>query len=801
MIRLRELPARAIPRICASSVRRPWVWAACALLLVLLSLQGVARLGLDTNLIRLLPRSSPASENTRELETVVGGGGSFTVMFEGEDREALLAAVGAAAERIEGLDEVRSAVYRHPTGYYEKFRYLLIPAYYLEKIYDLVLEWQAEVNPFAEYLDDADEGEDTYGSEEARKDTEALIHRYGNLPPYYESEDGTVVAILVRPHRSVTSLSPLRTLFADLQRIAREEGRKHGLWSGVAGSLRNKIDEYDLIVSDLSRSGTITTLAILLTLVLSFASLRILPVLLFPLAAGLIVSFALVPVLVGDLNAITSFLLLVLLGMGIDYSIHLVKRFRLEVIREGGSPLAKEKVLGVLTRTYLSAGTAVLASGLTTALALGVLAVSDFRGFSDFGLIGSMAVLMILAAMFLVMPATLVLGERAGAMRLRGRLPEFSWIPGRGITALLLTATAAAAVIAFFGARFDYDFSNLKARVPESVEVKKRQRKVFTNSGTPAAVYVAADVESLDRSLEIFGESRKRSGSTFGRIFSARDFAPDRVQASRRLELIAEIAEETAGSWTARIEDPERRRWVKDFNDWVRPARTPRFSDIPTGLKSRLFSKDGSNRFIIGIFPNIERSHGKNAMAFTRELYGIEAPEGLQGPMGETPVFAEILWIVTSEGPLLVGFSLIGIFLLVLYYQRSVRETLWILVPLLTGVVLTFGVIALAGVKLNFFSVVVIPSLLGLGVDDGVHYFRRWKELGGNTRETQRELFVPLTVTSLTTVMGYSGMVFASHSGLFSIGQLACIGLGLVWATSVFLLPGLLRWRERATKG
>ena len=81
-----------------------------------------------------------------------------------------------------------------------------------------------------------------------------------------------------------------------------------------------------------------------------------------------------------------------------------------------------------------------------------------------------------------------------------------------------------------------------------------------------------------------------------------------------------------------------------------------------------------------------------------------------------------------------------------------------------------------------------------MGVDNGVHYYRRWTEKRNNTAETQKELFEPLTVCTLTTMLGYSGMIFANHPGIHSIGVLACIGLSFIWGSSLFLLPGLLDW-------
>jgi hypothetical protein len=138
---------------------------------------------------------------------------------------------------------------------------------------------------------------------------------------------------------------------------------------------------------------------------------------------------------------------------------------------------------------------------------------------------------------------------------------------------------------------------------------------------------------------------------------------------------------------------------------------------------------------------------------------------------------------------------------LILLHSRSLKVTAVIVLPLVSGVLIGLGVMAVAGLKLNFFNVVVIPTLLGMGVDFGVHYYRRWEELGRDLRETQRELLEPLTVVTVSAILGYSGMIFASHPGLRSIGIAASLGLAGNLFTYTTLVPGMLRIIDRRRGG
>ena len=496
------------------------------------------------------------------------------------------------------------------------------------------------------------------------------------------------------------------------------------------------------------------------------------------------------PLTVGSLNLITSFLLIVMFGMGVDYALHLVKRFQYELLRR--------EPLDALVETFVSTGTSVMVSGVTTALSLFVLAISDFKGFSEFGFIGGMSILIILAAMFLVMPAVLAASSRIGMVKgisVGSRAARA--IPGKKTTMIMGAVVAAGFVAAATRLEFDYDFDHLSVTVPQAPDVSARSRKVFTSSRSPAAVFVAPDLAALDEALDALERRRSISGSTLGRIASIRDLAPTPGDATRRLALIDSTQRRIRGL-RAFFLGRRATDLAADMRAWERPDRPPTTDEVPETLQLGLRAKDGSGRFLAAVYPYTQRRHGINAMAFTEELYSVQMPTGVLGPVGETPVLAEILWLVTREGPGLVALALIGVFVSLLIHSGSLAGTMWMLFPLATGMALALGAMGVLGIDLNFFNVVIIPPLIGLGVDHGVHYYRHWRDRGHDVASTQSELLGPLSVCSATTIMGYAGMIFSTHRGLQSMGLVACLGLAAIWLTSLVLLPGVLRWRGSA---
>jgi len=518
---------------------------------------------------------------------------------------------------------------------------------------------------------------------------------------------------------------------------------------------------------------------------------------LIPLAMGLIWGFAFVPIIFDGLNLITAFLALIIFGMGVDYSIHLVKRFQLE--------LSTSKPENALIESYMSTGTSIVVSAFTTAVALLILGASDFRGFSEFGIISAISIFTVLSAMYFALPSIMILSHRFHLIKAKDLTEHFTILPKKWMTYGLIGVTGLALIISIFFLKFDFNLRNTTVKKSEFAqirEVRERHKKVYSTSTSPGAIYLADDLESLNKALDVVkGEQAKEKPSIIGRIRSIMQYAPRQEEMNQRIALIAEIKEQLKGSWTRHVKDEDRKRLVNDFKAWTMPKNTrPQLAEIPAIFKKGYTAKDGSGKHLLTIHPYADRKDGKNAMQFTKKMYTLKFPSGVTGPIGETAVFAEILWIVLAEAPWLTIFTFLGIFILVFLNNRSLRDTLWTLTPLATGLAISLGIMSILGLKLNFFNIVVIPALLGMGVDDGVHFYRRWKEKGHDTIETQKEMFEPLTVTTITTMLGYSGMVFAYHPGIRSIGIFACIGLLTMWITSLFLLPGLLQFIENRKK-
>jgi len=149
----------------------------------------------------------------------------------------------------------------------------------------------------------------------------------------------------------------------------------------------------------------------------------------------------------------------------------------------------------------------------------------------------------------------------------------------------------------------------------------------------------------------------------------------------------------------------------------------------------------------------------------------------------------------------ITGLVCLVIAALVVLHFRSPAQSALALFPVLSGFVLTLGIMTALGMKMNFMNVVVFPMLLGIGVDDGIHFVHRWRtETGERWRSTLHGAGLPIIMTSLTSTLGFGSLVLTDNPGLRSVGYTAAIGIGSCLVSTLLFLPPVCRILEKRSK-
>jgi predicted RND superfamily exporter protein len=806
-----------------SVVRHPLVVIALAAVLTVLGLLSALRLSIDTDLANLLPSDYPSVQALERLRDTVGGETPVDVGIESPSFEANKAFAEALIPRALGLRQPNGEPVFTDVEFQRDTTFLANNALYFASDEELdqleaLLEDTAEearlaANPFFVDLDD-DLGLD----DEDEADTENLEDALGRVQvsEYAVSPDSTILALRLFPSGAQSNIGFIDRTYRQLDSLvaAMQPARFHpAMEVTTAGRLLRQKVEIEAITSDVQSSFGAGATAVLLFVVLYFfykalqvrgrsrrvvlSELARLPVTALLIGVPLVMSLAwtlgLAGAVFGALNLMTSTLALVLFGLGIDYGLHFYARYTEERGRGRG-------VADAVEETFVSTGMAVAVSAVTTSVALFALTIADFRGFSEFGFIGGMGILFALVAMLVVLPALLTIAEWVGLLRLEAHddAPAFA-ASGKPFPAVrpILALSAVAVVlslIALPNERFEYDFGALEPEYRAYYDRAARVSPAYPSSNrrNPAYLIVddADDVEPLVAELR----RRQETDTLILAVESLPERFPTTPEAARaRLDRLADLR--------ALADDPFLREDTTGQIDRVRRAASPTapiaLADVPEEIKQPFTSKSGEVGNFVIVYPSASLSDARRSMAFADVVGEVEV-DGETLYAGSTSIVAaEMLRLMMAESPLMVGLTFALIAALMLFVFRSVKWAGLALLPLVVGILWMLGLMVLTGVSLTFYNLVVLPAVLGIGNDCGVHLVHRYREAGpGSLRAVLRSTGEHVTMGALTTMIGFSGLLLSFHPGLRSIGLLALIGIGTTLLAALFFLPALLQWIE-----
>ncbi|MFQ5747261.1 MAG: RND family transporter [Gemmatimonadota bacterium] len=753
-----------------------------------------AKLKLRSDLAELLPDSYESVRALNEMKARVGGIGQLRVVLAGDDFPALESFAQALEPRLLASEYVGLVDYRNDLDFFERNALLYLDASELDSLEAAIrrrIDREKEkLNPLLV--------EDLFGDESAEEEPDELAdweakYREKEPKPLYTNADSTVLVLKLFPSRSSTDLAFDRAMLNDVRAIVGETRAAEPdppIQVFYGGNIKNRLDELQAVKHDILGTLIFGVSGVFLLLVLYFRRIVAAIVISLSLLFSLSWTFGLTYLVIGELNTITGFMFVILFGLGIDYGIHGFARY--VESRQAGLGLRES-----LDKMVFNTGTALATTALTTSAAFFTLMLMDFRGFSELGFIAGAGILFAFLSMVVVLPAFIVFTERVGLMRIR---------PAEGATGAWHrkrfrysgTILAVASTLTVLGAiglsrvGFEYDFTNLRIITPERRMVSEKTEGVFSRSESPAVVLTDSRKEA-EAVMDVVRRRRDADSvtPTISSVRSIYSLVPDDQPAKlRKIRRIRDLVEEEAvGVVTG--EDEQR---LEKLRRYLRVDSPFTLEDVPMKEKRAFVEKDGRLGSFVFIYPGVPLRDGRNAIEFRNDVGTITTESGkVFHATSSNIITAEMLILMVSEGKTALLLTFIVVFLIVMADFRSLKAALLVLSPLLIGIVWMGGAMHVLGLKWNFFNIVVLPSILGIGVDNGVHIYHRYLEEGpGSLYHVLRNTGLAISMTTLTTIAGYAGLITATHPGLVSMGVLAVMGLSAAFLTTVIVLPALI---------
>jgi len=623
------------------------------------------------------------------------------------------------------------------------------------------------------------------------------------------SKDKNTLLIITEPARPATNLSFSNALMEALDRFVSSRGEKkikvsftgaHPIATSEAKTLR-----FDMQSSFIS--------SLVLVLLLFFYAYRRWVTLLFvglPLFGGIQLTMGIASLTLGRLNIMTSAFAAILVGLGIDFAIHLYDRYQQE--RSSGADLAP-----AIETTLTETGEGIWTGAFTTIVAFVVLYFSRVRGIMELAFLVSTGLLCALLCIYFVLPSFLIWIDQRKKPYSYPSLPTFQFNrlssflrrhPYRAISILI----ALTLFFAFFALRIEMerDFRNLRPKEIKSLEVLERMAKAFGGRRMEAS----AIHEGRDLSLLISKEERVvgllegyRQNGKIEAFASISQVVPSPEKQRRVVQAIRKAIdlEKVKNHLTRALN--ENGFEVNEFRPILQVIEEMRLDqekifppDVLLDLLDRGPLKRGIEALLVKkgeafkIISPIYYQKGRISLdSLERELPGIS----LTGP---EKVESEILRIVREDLFLLTPIAFILILLLVFSHFRQWGITFLTLLPLATGLLWMIGAMVLLGIRINFVNAVILPMIIGMGIDNSIHLMHRYLEAGGKDpiralRTTGRAM----AMCSTTTMLGFGSLVTARYQALSTMGWVTILGMGFCLIASLSLLPSvLLLWKRKS---
>lgn len=647
---------------------------------------------------------------------------------------------------------------------------------------------------------------------------------------YYRTKDEKTYIVFVKPHNPPQDLVFSRNLMGEVSRIEKEslaewsnkyEGLKEGLRISYAGGYPIAVNDEARAKRDIKVALLTSFLGVMILFGLSFRTFKVLVYVGIPLVVSLLWTLGFAKLVFHHLNILTCIFSCVLIGLGIDFAIHIVNRFF-------SQDMVDQDVSYRLDRTFQDAGTGIIIGGLTTAAAFYAIAISDFRGFKELGVLTGTGIIICLIAMIFLLPSLLVYFSHKAGSGKSIAIADFGLRPFLGLLQRFPKSILAGILIIFIvlaiqGREIRFD-DNLKNFRPADDEVFQLQETVTRwIGGSIGEILLVAEGRSesdvMEFTASIFQalEELAESGSIAG-IKSISRYIPAPSQQRKNMAFIRQHSnlfdmERINRCFKKGLKDNGFQR-LASYDDYFKNLSAAFSSDailLPSSIQEKelarftrmfLFHDEVSYKSITYISPPKDLWLRADIHRFKEMINKKMQERGIDSSRyhltGAYILTGELKELIIKNLRSSMGLVVLIISLILLFFYRRLTFFIVSVVPIIVGMAILLGVMAIFHLEFNFINLIVLPMIVGIGIDDGIHLtntFRRYSNTG--FFEAMSRTSRAIVLTSLTTLVGFGSIVLSHYPGLKSMGYVAVIGIGACMFTSIIILPPLFQLMNR----
>jgi uncharacterized protein len=383
--------------------------------------------------------------------------------------------------------------------------------------------------------------------------------------PYLMSPDRSMLLIMATPNFNIMNVDYYTPAINGLEEMVKEIAEKMDVEAGLTGSIVLGRDE---MVAGTEDSMTLTLLALLAVLIMFVITFRMVsaPLLaIFNLLIGVTWAMGVTWFLVDTLNMFTAMMAVILVGLGIDFSIHIISVYT-ELSLKGESPH------DAIIHTLEKVGTGIITGAITTAMAFLTLVIARSAGIKEFGLVNGVGLIVIMMATLLTMPTLLMLREKYRLWRGKEHT-VYRDLSFQSVGALSLWIHSHRKLSFFFifvvtlglgifipRLTMDYNYLNMEPEGLESILLNEEIIEKF-NMSSDMTMMTAS---SLAENAALTEEAKKKASISF--VESITDYIPHEEKQQQRQEKLGYLQEKiSAASTGAKLRPEEKERLFEEL--------------------------------------------------------------------------------------------------------------------------------------------------------------------------------------------------------------------------------------------
>ena len=591
---------------------------------------------------------------------------------------------------------------------------------------------------------------------------------------YLFSKDGKVLLMNFSMAKPVTDVDFINEAIPKLKEISDEISKKWKVEILFSGTAMNNYLGNQQVRKDFQTTTIISLIGISLILLVSYGSTSAMLFLFYSMLLSMGISLGIIVMAFKEINIITSFVNAMLLGLGIDYGIHITAKIH-ENMRLYGK--RRESIVEAIKENFVPS----LVSAITTALALLALALSPSIPLKQMGISSAIGVIIFYLVMNFLIPSFYYIFLNRISIPKKEYFSRFIEIlrKFRPLTIAIWVVLIVSSAFTYLAVKnFSYTPPGLVPESSESVVALNLAIEKFGEFGIGQVVVGTKTFNELKETKKFLENS-----NYFSNTFSILNFVENP-------EKISEIESTFYKEIFDVVNEPllvvifQKYRLYDSLIETLKMLRNTRtFDDVLSNLEKDiplLFFTDlqGNKYFLIYAKEKVNLWKNNNL----KVIYGDILKN--YTVFGYPALFYKVMKYLISSVSKAVYFVFASILIILIIDQKRIFKALKISFLVILSILSTIGFgYVVFNIDLTFLNLLVVPIFLGMGVDSMVHLSHSIKYGRESIVKTEKAV----TVSVLTTIMAFGSFMVAQGQLLKEFGILVAIGLVITWFVSIFI--------------